>query len=138
MRKNVKLITIGKGNNMEQNITKIDWKKAWEMVKSGKTVKQEEIRFTEELLPWYVVQDLNDVGLRVPKNLVDYQDDKIDYSDIPPIEQLLEKGSYKEVFAVKFDNDIANWLRESKINYNVLLNDFLKTVYQSIKKVNQH
>lgn len=75
--------------------------------------------------------------MRVPKNLIDYQDDKIDYSDNPPIEQLLKNGSYNEVFTLKFDNEIANWLRESKINYNVLINDFLKTVYQSVKSVNK-
>ncbi len=122
---------------MQKKLKKIDWKKAWKLVKAGKPVDQEAIVFTEEKIPWYVVQDLNDKGLRVPKNLIDYEDNKIDYSDIPPIEQLLKNGTYNEVFTLKFDNEIANWLRESKINYNVLINDFLKSVYQSVKSVNK-
>jgi len=121
---------------MKTNIETPTWKTVWELVKAGKKVEQDDLVFSDEMIPWYVVQDLNNVGLRVPKNLIDYQDDKIDYSDIPPIETLLETGSFKEVFTVKFDKDIAVWLHESNINYNVLLNDFLKTVYQSIKALN--
>jgi len=118
-------------------LNKISWKQAWELVKSGKQVHQTNIEFTNELVPWNIVQDLNDVGLRVPKHLIDYDDENIDYSDIPPLDKLLEDGSFKEIFTVKFDNEIATWLHESNINYNLLLNDFLKSVYQSVKVVNQ-
>ncbi len=116
---------------------KLDWKQAWELVKLGEKPSQNDIEFTNELIPWYIVQELNDFGLRVPKHLIDYDDENIDYSDIPPLEKLLENGSFKEVFTVKFDNEIADWLHESKINYNLLINDFLKSVYQSVKTVNQ-
>jgi len=121
---------------METKTKKYNWNEAWELVKSGKKVEQDEIEFLN-MIPWYVVQELNGAGLRIPKQFIDYEDDKIDYSDIPPIEELLESGDFKEVFTIKFDKEISNWLHESKINYNVLINDYLKTIYQSIKNVKE-
>jgi hypothetical protein len=121
---------------METKIKKYNWNEAWELVKSGKKINQSEIEFSNNV-PWFVVQEFNNAGLRVPKQFIDYEDDKINYNDIPPIDELLESGEFKEVFTVKFDLEISNWLHESKINYNNLINDYLRTIYQSIKKVKE-
>jgi len=76
-------------------LSKYSWQQAWELVKQGKTLKQEELVFTNEQIPWYVVQDFNFAGLSIPKNLINHEYDKIDYSDIPPLDELLADGAFK-------------------------------------------
>jgi len=47
---------------------------------------------------------INDFDCRVPKKLIDYDDDNIDFSDIPEInEETLNNGTYRVVTPVKFN-----------------------------------
>jgi len=125
--------------NQKNNVmSKYNWQQAWELVKQGKTVKQDDIEFTDELVPWYVVQDLNFAGLSVPQNLINHEYDKIDYSDIPPLDELLADSSFKEVFQISVDNEVATWIHQSHIDYNIVINNFLKSLYQSINLVNSN
>jgi hypothetical protein len=121
---------------MENSKNKIYWSDAVKFIKEGKPILNE-IDFGNEKINWEIVKMFNKLKISVPEELIDYDDENIDYSDLPPIEQLLADGSFKEVFTVSFEQDIAKWLKESNINYNLLINDFLKTVYQSVKAVNQ-
>ncbi len=77
--------------------TKYNWKEVWELVKQNKPVTQDQILYTEEKIPWYVVQDFNFAGLSVPNALIDFEYDTIDYSDIPSLDILIEEGSYKQI-----------------------------------------
>jgi hypothetical protein len=116
---------------------KIYWKNAWEEIKQGKTLSKNEIFFNNEKIPWYIVQEFNENNISVPKNLIDYEDEKIDYSDLQSIDILLKNGVFKETIMLKVDTEIADWLRTDNINYNSLLNSYLKTVFQSIRKFNK-
>lgn len=119
---------------MENINDKIYWQDAINLINKGKPIITE-IDFRNEKLNWEIVKKFNKIKISVPEELIDYDDENIDYSDIPPIEQLLAEGTYKEVFTVSFEQDIANWIKESKINYNLLINDFFKTIYNSVKSV---
>jgi len=112
--------------------TKINWKKAILLLENGEKVSQDGISFGKKPIKWDFVQKLNDYKILVPENLIDYDDETIDYSDIPPLEKLLAEGTYKEVFTIKLEQDIANWLKDVKFDYNVLINDFLKSVYKTV------
>jgi len=134
MIKNAKSINLKIHNNMENINDKIYWQDAINLINKGKPIITE-IDFRNEKLNWEIVKKFNKIKISVPEELIDYDDENIDYSDIPPIEQLLAEGTYKEVFTVSFEQDIANWIKESKINYNLLINDFFKTIYNSVKSV---
>lgn len=77
------------------------------MVKQGKEINQEDLLFTDEQIPWYMVQDLNFAGKNVPRNLIDHKYNKIDYGDISPLEELLKDGSFKEVLQISVDTEVA-------------------------------
>lgn len=121
--------------DLNSNTTKISYKKALEMLHAGTHVVQEDIVFTDELVDWLDVQKLNDAGIRVPRHLIHYDDETIDYTDHPSIETLINEQSYAEVFTVSFDPEIAKWIRKYDIDYNILINDFMKTIYKSVQKV---
>lgn len=65
--------------------TKVYWKSAIEMIKKGEKILQEDIDFKNEQIPVKEVTFLNKNSIRVPENLIFYDDENIDCSDIPEI-----------------------------------------------------
>lgn len=120
---------------MNNNTTTIDWKTAWEYLKKGNKLDSFEIAYTDEKIPWQVVMDFNEAGLRVPKHLIDYDDANIDYSDNPPLEELLLNDSFNEIIMVTLEPEVAKWVKESHIDYNLLINNFMRVLYSSAKSV---
>ena len=62
-------------------------------------------------------------GIDVPENLIEYDDDKIDYSDIPEITYKdIEEGKIKWTMNVELNlyNDIRDWIKRENINLNEL------------------
>ncbi len=129
--KSVKSIIINKKRKM-----KIHWKTAIEKLKKGETILPEEIDFNNEKIEIHDVTILNKYSVRVPENLIFYNDENIDCSDIPEItENDIKAGTIQwikiEEFAI--DNEIWNWLLKQNININDLLPYLLKNFYQTIK-----
>ena len=115
---------------------KIHWTEVIKLLSNGKKIKQLEINYNNEQIHWSDVQKLNKFGYRVPQNLIDYDDDDTNFTDIPELnEETLKNGTYREIIQVSCDYEISNWLKKSKINYNLLINNFLKSVYMSVKSV---
>jgi len=117
----------------------IYWKNALEFIKNGQQISQNQIDFKNESIFWNFVQEFNYFGYQVPQNLIEYDDENIDFSDIPEInEETLNKGFYKLVIPISFDKEIALWLRDSKIDYNKIINNFMRTFYESLQSINKN
>ena len=120
---------------METN-KQIYWKKAIELMRNGEKIEQSAIDFNNEQIHWQLVQEFNKYGIRVSNELIDYDDDNIDFSDIPELnDNNLKNGTYKIILPISCDYEISEWIKNSKINYNMLVNNFLKSVYQSVLQI---
>ncbi len=116
--------------------TIIYWKDAIEMLKKGKKIVQVEIDFRKEQIPVNEVTFFNKHSIRVPEDLIFYDDDKIDCSDIPEItEEDINSGKIQWIAINEFpiDPEIRNWLSKQNIKLNELLPFLLKNFYQTIK-----
>ncbi len=115
--------------------SKLHWKQAIELMKNNKKINQEQIEFSEKIHIHDVVF-FNKNGINVPENLIDYDEENIDCSDIAEITfEDIELGKLIRVLPahIKIDTETESWIKKSNINYNELLSNLLKNFYQSIK-----
>lgn len=115
---------------------KLYWKKAIELLKKGTKVSQEEIDFNNEQIPVKEVTFLNKNAIRIPENLIFYDDENIDCSDIPEItDEDINTGKIQWITVNEFpiDNEIRSWLVSQNIKLNELLPHLLRNFYQTMK-----
>lgn len=120
---------------------KIYWKKAIELLKNGTKISQDEIDFNNEQIPVIEVTFLNNNAIRVPENLIFYDDDNIDCSDIPEItEDDINTGKIQWINLNEFpiDNDVRSWIVSQNIKLNELLPHLLKNFYQTMKHIQKN
>jgi len=102
----------------------IYWKNAMEMITKNLPFQQEQIDFRNERISIKEVLIFNENGIRVPKELVEYEDDKLDYSDIPAItEEDIESGKLERVYTTEIavKEEVAQWLTKSNIKLDDLV-----------------
>lgn len=121
--------------------TKITINKALELIKSGKFNLDLEIDFDNNPIDAIDAILLSKNGVIVPEENIFYNDDNIDYSDIPPItdEDIINekiKIVHKAEFPIR--NEIEDWLNEEKIDVNNLLSDLIENFYKTIQNINKH
>ncbi len=115
--------------------SKIYWKHAIEMLQKGEKVLQE-IDFNNEQVHVKEVSLLNKNSIRVPENLIFYDDDNIDCSDIPEItDDDINTGKIQWINVDEFpiDKEIRNWIVNQNIKLNELLPYLLNNFYKTIK-----
>ena len=116
--------------------SKIHYKKALEILKKGEKILQQDIDFNNEQIHVKDVSLLNKNSIRVPENLIFYDDENIDCSDIPEItEKDIETGKIQWIELSEFpiDDEIRNWITKQNIKLNELLPYLLKNFYKTIK-----
>jgi len=116
---------------------KVHWKQAIELLNNNQLISQNEIEFNE-MIHIHDVIIFNKNGINVPENLINYDDDNIDCSDIQEITlDDINSGKLIRVLPaqIKLDSETENWIKKSNINYNDLLSNLLKNFYQSIKSL---
>ena len=116
--------------------SKIYYKKAIEMLKAGKEIQQTEIDFNNEQIHVKYVSLLNENSIRVPENLIFYDDENIDCSDITEItDNDIEAGKIQWTKYPEFqiDDEMRNWITKQNIKLNELLPYLLKNFYQTVK-----
>ena len=116
--------------------SKIHYKKALEILKKGEKILQQDIDFNNEQIHVKDVSIFNKNSIRVPENLIFYDDDNIDCSDIPEITKKdIETGKIQWIELSEFpiDDEIRNWITKQNIKLNELLPYLLKNFYQTIK-----
>jgi len=77
---------------------KIYWQEAIKILRLGNKILQENIDFNNEFIHWKIVEEFNEFGFRVPKELINYDDDNIDFTDITELNEItLKNGTYQFV-----------------------------------------
>ncbi len=118
-------------------LQKTHWKEALKLLNKNIPVKQDDIDF-DGLIHIHDVIVFNKNGINVPESLINYDDDRIDCSDIPEVtKDDINSGKLVRVLAaqIKIDTETENWINNSNINYNELLSKLLNNFYQSIKSL---
>jgi hypothetical protein len=116
----------------------IYWKTALKKLSNNEMVTLTDIDFKKETIKIQDVILFNSYGIKVPEELIVFEDEKIDCSDIPEISvNDIESGKLINVIPaqIKVDPETAEWIKKSKINYNELLSSLLYNFYQSVKSL---
>ncbi len=91
-------------------IKTIYWKKLIEFLEKGQNPSIINIDFKNEILEFKEVLLLNRHGFRVPENLVNYNDDDIDYSDDPELtEEELKQLKPVIHIPVPLQKEVKEW-----------------------------
>lgn len=120
---------------------KIYWKDAIELLKKGTKISQQEIDFNNEQIPVREVGFLNKHKIRISENLIFYDDDNIDCSDIPEItDNDINSGKIQwiKIDAFQLDNELRAWIVKQDIKLNELIPQLLQNFYQSIKSIQKN
>ena len=138
---------------METN--KISAKEAIELIQKEELNSSYEVVFNEEAIDAFEALLLSRNGILVPENLIEYDDEKIDYSDIPAItDEDIASGKIKwtsDLFENKVEptreskcvcetrleisEEIDKWLKAEQIDVNALLSSLLDGFYKTLKTV---
>ncbi len=117
--------------------TKISQKQAIELI--NKNLFNSEccvVEFNNELLSPSEVILLGKNGIEVPENLIFYNDNNIDFCDIPEIsEEDIETGKIQWVINAEFpvDYETQKWIKQQNIDINKLLPELLRNFYHTMK-----
>lgn len=120
---------------------KIYWTEAIELLKKGTNISQEEVDFNNEQIPVREVGFFNKHKIRVAENLIFYDDDNIDCSDIPEITNAdISSGKIQWINIDEFqlDNELRSWIVKHDIKLNELIPQLLQNFYQSIKSIQKN
>jgi hypothetical protein len=77
-------------------------------------------------------------GISVPKELIYYDDDAIDFSDDPDLtDEDLQTGKIKWLVnaELSLDDDVKDWIKKEQINLNTLLSNLLTHFYKDVKSL---
>ena len=124
---------------METNKISVD--EALKQIRAGNFNSNAEIIFSDEKIDAFDAILLGKNGIDVPEELIQYDDDKIDYSDIPPItDDDLTSGKIKWLHKAEFliPKEVEDWLKEEKIDLNTLLSDLVVNFYKTIKNIQKN
>ena len=113
-------------------------KEAIALIKNNKFNKNYTIDFKNEKIDVFNSILLSRNGIEVPEQLIIYDDDKIDYSDIPEITDndiLTGKLIPTIVAEIPLENDIREWIRKENINISEFTARLIRNFYESIKSL---
>ncbi len=121
---------------MDTNI--INQAKAVELIKKGLFKSEYQIVFDNTTIDALDAILLGKNGIDVPENLIKYNDNKLDYSDIPPItEEDIATGKIKWIInaEIPLESEISNWIKKQNIDINQLTTQLIKNFYQTMKNI---
>ena len=133
---------------------KISVNEAITLMKVGKLDNNYDVQFTDEKIEALDAMKMGFAGVDVPEELIYYDDESIDYSDIPALtdEELkqmkrvepdnmyhqkeIEAYKNKQKREVIVDKNITDWAEKEKINISELASELLRDFYNKMKKFN--
>ncbi len=127
--------------NKMKKLKIINQNKAIELLKSGNFSSEYQINFDNASIDALDAILLGKNGIDVPENLIIYNDDKIDYSDIPAItDEDIETGKIRWIVnaEIPLEQEISNWIKVEKIDLNELVTQLIKNFYQTVKSVQKN
>jgi len=124
---------------MEAN--KISVEDALNLIKAGKFNSEMEVNFTEAKINVIDAVLLGKNGIDVPDELIEYDDDKIDYSDIPAItDEDIESGKIVWIrnAQIPVRKEIEDWIKAEKIDFNTLITELVENFYKTMKNIQKN
>lgn len=121
---------------MEQAI--INQAAAIQLLKNNKNLSNYKVQFDSTPIEALDVILLGKNGITVPKELIYYDDDAIDYSDDPALtEEDLVSGKIKWLVTAELslDNEVKDWVKQEQVNLNALLSNLLANFYHNMKSL---
>jgi len=123
------------------NSKKIYWKSALDLIVKGENIENIVVDFRNEKILWDKAMIFGKKGIVVPDDLIEYEDDSIDYTDSPAITQEdIDAGKIKWIYKaeIPIKKEINEWIKHEKIDMNKLLTDLVENFYQTIKNINKN
>ena len=80
-------------------------------------------------------------GIDVPEELIEYDDDKIDYSDIPAITDAdIENGKVQWTLntELSLEKEIQDWIKKENINISEFAAKLIRNFYDGIKSIQKN
>ncbi len=117
---------------------KIYWKLIIEKIKNGENLENIEVDFKNETILWKDAMILGKNGIKVPPELIDYDDENIDYSDIVPVtDEDLENGKIKWTInaELSLEKEISDWIKKENINVSEFATKLIRNFYEGIKSL---
>jgi len=121
---------------METNIITVD--KAVALIKNNKFTGRVKVDFKNQKVDALDAILLGKNGIEVPEEIIEYDDDKIDFSDIPEIsEKDILDGKIKWTVNadIPLDKEVTDWLLKENININEFAAKLIRNFYENIKSL---
>ena len=117
---------------------KIHWTIILERIEKSQKIDNIKAEFNNERILWKHAMILGKNGIEVPQELIDYDDDNIDYSDIPAItDQDISEGKInRTIFAeLALEKEIEVWMKKENINVSEFAAKLIRNFYDGIKSM---
>ncbi len=118
--------------------TKIHWRTALKLIEENKNLDDLIVVFYNEKIPWKDAMVLGKNGIEIPQEYIDYDDENIDYSDIPPItDDDIETGKIKWTINAELalEKEISDWLKNENINVSEFATKLIRNFYNGLKNL---
>jgi len=120
---------------------KINQTKAIELIRKGSFNSDYQVVFDSQSVYGADAILLGSNGIVVPEELIKYNDDSLDYSDIPSLKtDDIENGKINWIInaEIPLDNEISLWLKQHKIDINDLMTRLLINFYETVKTIKKN
>ena len=117
---------------------KISVEQAIDLIKKDEYNSKYEIAFTDKKIDAFDAILLGKNGIEVPDELIEYDDDKIDYSDIPAItDEDIESGKIRWTINTELalEKEIADWIKKEDINVGEFAANLIRNFYKGMKSL---
>ena len=119
---------------MSRNVITV--KEALALIKDNKYNDSYSIDFSTEGINVIDAVELGTAGIDVPEELIVYDDDNLDFSDIPELSDEELKRLKRETPAVlSLNREFSDWAEKEKINIGELAAELLHDFYNKVKKL---
>ncbi len=120
---------------------KLNWQEIIALIQSGEDTKNIEIEFNEKKIPWNQAMLLGEHGFKIPDMYIDYDEENINYSDIPELTEkdiITGKVTWLYRAEIPLKKEINDWVKREKIDLNKLLSELVENFYQTIKNIHKN
>lgn len=117
-------------------MNKISAKEAIDLIKQNQFSSAYRVEFGNERIEAHDALLLGRNGIEVPEELIVYDDNKIDYSDIPPVtdNDIAEgKIEWTLLAEITLEEEIAEWLKKEDIDINKFAGDLIRNFYYNLQ-----
>ena len=117
---------------------KISVEQAIDLIKKDEYNSKYEIAFNDQKIDAFDAILLGKNGIEVPDELIEYDDDKIDYSDIPAItDDDIESGKIRWTINTELalEKEIADWIKKEDINVGEFAANLIRNFYKGMKSL---